>query len=232
MVGEVSYKRRLLATSFKHRPKEERHAIHKFAGSHVDWRWELLEDVVVQVLETYGPMCQHFKAQDFPGEGRLVVNLLAALSSTFFKPFSAFLAVFMKAIGREASWFEGSYETDELNVEGVSTYKKRCALRMEHTGEKISPWGGKRVVSLALGHAETMVARVRSATSAAFTETLLQCDVPEVVNRVLQIQFTLNDQWGCEVLGKLDIYLHIPYIVTGAFGSYCGQIYKYLPIYK
>ena len=75
--GEASYKERLLEKCFRYdlgASKAERHVIHAYAGQHVDWRWEHLEDVAGQMRWVYPLMKKYFDASYFSDEGSLLIK--------------------------------------------------------------------------------------------------------------------------------------------------------------
>ena len=59
--GEPSYKERLLQKCLRYdqgASKEDRRVVHSYAGTHVDWRWEHLEDVAGQMRWVYPVMAR------------------------------------------------------------------------------------------------------------------------------------------------------------------------------
>jgi hypothetical protein len=53
VLGDKSYKDMLLEVTFKHATSEERHQIHMFTGSVVDFKWENRENIMRQVMDDH-----------------------------------------------------------------------------------------------------------------------------------------------------------------------------------
>ena len=76
--GEPSYKERLLQTCLRcdqDASKEDRRMVHSYAGRHVDWRWEHLEDVAGQMRLVYPVMARFFDPIHFSDEGSLLIKV-------------------------------------------------------------------------------------------------------------------------------------------------------------
>jgi hypothetical protein len=69
MCGEFSYKERLLERCFKRAPRHARYLLHRFAGAHVDWRWQFLEDVSEQIVAFYEYLREFWDPREFADEG-------------------------------------------------------------------------------------------------------------------------------------------------------------------
>ena len=75
--GEPSYKERLLQTCLRYdqgASKEDRRVVHSYAGTHVAWRWEHLEDVAGQMRWVYPVMARFFHPIHFSDEGSLLIK--------------------------------------------------------------------------------------------------------------------------------------------------------------
>ena len=66
ILGDASYKERLLEKSFAAAPASTRRLLHAFAGTIVDWRWEHLEELLEQVIDLIEPMRTYFRPEDAP----------------------------------------------------------------------------------------------------------------------------------------------------------------------
>jgi len=109
IIGDTSYKERLLHECFKDAPASARHGIHQFSAEHVDWRWEYLEKAEEQLTNIWEEFAERFDAAAFTEEAALVRKVKDAIILAWFGPFSEFLRVFTHAVGSEMRWCEGCF---------------------------------------------------------------------------------------------------------------------------
>ena len=195
-----------------------------YTGSHLDWRWEYLEDTAEQVLAIYYGFQVHFKKEEWEGEGKIVEDVWQSLRSDFFLCFLCLIVMFTKAVGRECSRIEGCYCHEELLVTNLS-YRQRNKALAAATGNVRGhcPWKGKWIGRFALGYFDKDVApRVRAASSDRYTATLTRVPVP-VSSRMKRIEFLLKDKWCTTVSEKQHYYQKIPHSATGGFGEFIGH---------
>ena len=88
ILGDASYKGRLLENSFAGAPASIRRLLHAFAGTIVDWRWEHLEELLEQVIDLIEPMRTYFRPEDTPIDNHeLAYNLFINKVSHVGTPF-------------------------------------------------------------------------------------------------------------------------------------------------
>ena len=136
---------RLLMKCFQGRPRSERNAVDHFRGEHVNWRWENLEDVVNNVKNVWCLIKERFDGSKFPDAPEMVATVRKAIHDPLFLPMTHMLSVITKAVGHEASWFDGCF-CHEKELTSSSTYKKRCRALNQARGHQ--PARGKANVLL------------------------------------------------------------------------------------
>jgi hypothetical protein len=124
LVGDHSYKERLLEKGMQTATREERYTIHAYEGHILDWRWEHLEEVLAQMVFVIPILVTYFKADLFTEEGSLIKTVMEALACGFLPLFCEMMLVVCGAIGREARWLEGCFCHEEV-LTGHDTYRKR-----------------------------------------------------------------------------------------------------------
>ena len=84
LCGNRGLKDRLLNKCMQGRPRYERHLIHSFEGEHIDWRWEVLEDVLVQMLECFPIICECWNPDHFDSEADIARRVAEAMRHKVF----------------------------------------------------------------------------------------------------------------------------------------------------
>ena len=220
MLGELSYNDKLLATSFKHVPREVRHKVHLFKGQHLDWRWEHLESLLEQIIDIYPTFVSHFKSEDFKDETSLCKKVKSGCLCPWFGPFSECCYVISHQVGREARWLEGCFCHEDTLIT-CSNWRKRVRSMQEATGADTCPWKGKRLPAFAMGHVSGVCERVRMCSSVRYRQALLAAP-PEVSSKISMLESAVKTQWCSIIQGKFIFAESNPHNCVAAFAQYMG----------
>ena len=174
ILGDPLIKEVLLEKAFGTASPYERKQIHRFNLKIADCRWEYLEDIVVRLLEIIPWLSQRKAVLPgiFPTDRSMVERVVEALEDESFLPLTAVLALFLKAIGHEASWFDGCY-CHEVILTTSCTFRERQREMLKVTGAATCPWKRKRLASMTMGRGREICDRVKHARSAQTVDVML-----------------------------------------------------------
>jgi len=196
----------------------DRNALWKFPKSIVEHKWEHMEDLHQHVCACMPLLIRFYRTGVL--DGTTMVRVEAAIADPFFLHFANWVFMFCRCVGTEASYYDGCFCHQHLLATSGNSYKRRLAM-VEATGCGECPWKGKRLAALALGYIREVAQRVRTATSAAYTEALLAA-TSIVSARIVNIDDAAKGKWVAEVVPKFAYAEQIPYKIAGAFGAYIG----------
>lgn len=222
LVAEPSSQALILEKMLGDASADEKAALLQFKSKLLSWRWESLQMVSQQWLETFPVLKQKWRPNIFSDTNtKMVERVSAALDSPWHLLFLRWIAAFSLAVGQEASWIEGCFCHGEVLAEQRNRWQRKKILREQGVHGESCPWQGRRLPAFALGHLETLRQRVNNSGSSGLTAALLQAD-PEQARRLVQID-SLCKQGFCRLMcQKLACFQSIPYLFAGGFGAYCG----------
>lgn len=143
---------RLLMKCFQGRPRSERNAVDRFRGEHINWRWENLEDVVNNVKNVWHLIKARFDGSMFADAPQMVATVRKAIHDPLFLPMTHMLSVITKAVGHEASWFDGCF-CHETELTSLPTYKNGAGLSNRARGHQPARGKGNALCLWFLGGA-------------------------------------------------------------------------------
>jgi hypothetical protein len=128
LLGDQSYKERLLAKCFNGAERSERKLIHRFEGEHVDWRWEHLESLMAQIVYILDVLRKYFSPEFFKEDQTMITLVVSALACPFFECFGELVFLVCASVGRESSWFEGCYCHEDILTSHSTDKVRRRAM--------------------------------------------------------------------------------------------------------
>ena len=102
VLGDKSYKELMLEVTFADATAVERHLVHKFSGTVVDFKWENREYIIGQVVDVFPILQKYYKPSHLVKEGALGQNVTAACKDDFLPGFLRG-AVLGRSLGRTGS---------------------------------------------------------------------------------------------------------------------------------
>ena len=148
------------------------------------------------------------------------IRVAAAVECDFFEPFANWVFMFTRAVGVEASYFDGCYCHQDILTNSSTGYKRRRAM-IEQSGSPKCPWKGKRLAPLAMGYIHDALRRVKAARTPKYTDALLHAPAP-VANRIAIINEAQKDIFIAEIRPMLAYAETTPWKIAGAFSAYVG----------
>lgn len=213
----------ILATKF------EKDAVRSFRGSHVDWRWEYVEDVHSQLAVCFPILVKYFDITVFASEksadgARCVETTLVAVQCAYdvFLPVMHVVLLVSSVVGHHGRWFKGCYCHESILISDMPP-RKKLKLMLQATGLDgcLCPWKGKRGAFLAHGHAHKIADSILSSTTSLFQEEVALA-TPEVAARMLSLERDVKSIIASTIRMKFEPWDHLPLKLLGLFGEFQG----------
>ncbi|CAK0823861.1 unnamed protein product [Prorocentrum cordatum] len=205
-----------------------------WSQAHVDWKWEFLTPVLVQLQWRLPVLLENFDMQKMSvneaGNSmhsallNNIANLRPQLGELRVRCES--LRLVCEAVDKCAHWLEGCpcHEGVLLGHRYFRVRKKAVRASIQATGSKAvtCPWKGRRGPEMVLGMADTMLRWIQGASSTGLNDLLHK--LPPILRSVYLGEFdALKVSITEEIGAKLSHHKRLPWKLMGGYGEALGR---------
>ena len=229
-MGNKMIRDRLLAVCMDAAEKWERQQVHHFSGHRFDWRWELLERILEQLVKLWPILTKYTNIEKMSKSGELSGVRMDHLARSIANKdddlpgMEAMINashVVTESVGINARWLKGCDCHAHILEGSHSPQKQKELMVAAGCDEGFCCLQGRRIVALIHGGFDTCKQRVRDANSPRLQEVLT---ASSHTVRTVTIEFMNHAKasWVDGFCDKFGFILIAPFLFAGLLGEFFG----------